>query len=111
MEGERVSMYETIVERRWWLFAALMAAMGQSDIPIIAQERAVPPIEERGDPAQPVPNVTFAQRLGFELSGRAIELHYLGPSHTDNIAVGSRAQQRDQGVGVGFVVDGAAGPR
>ena len=66
---------------------ALMEAMGQTGVPIIAQERAVAPIEARGSADQPVPNVTFADKLRFQVGGRWIELHYLGPSHTDNIAV------------------------
>ena len=66
---------------------ALMEAMGQTDVPIVAHERAVAPIEARGSADQPVPNVTFADKLRFQVGGRWIELHYLGPSHTDNIAV------------------------
>ncbi len=84
----------------------LMRAMGAQDIPIIAHEGAVGPIVERGDADQPVPNVTFAQRLRFELDGRAIELHYLGPSHTDNIAVAFVPD-----AGVAFAVDFIANDR
>ncbi len=66
---------------------ALMSAFGQDDVPIIAHERAVAPIRSRASAEQPEPTLTFAGRLTFEVGGRTIELHYLGPSHTDNIAV------------------------
>ncbi len=66
----------------------LMAAFQREDVPIVAQERAVAPIRERGDPDLPEPTVTFAKRLSFQVGDRRVELHYLGPSHTDNIAVG-----------------------
>jgi len=78
----------------------LMAAFGQENVPIIAQERAVDPIRKRGDPDHPAPTVTFAERMTFELTDRRIELHYLGPSHTDNIAVGFIPD-----AGVAFAVD------
>ena len=79
---------------------ALLDAMGQAGVPIIAHEHAVAPIEARGSADQPVPNVTFADKLSFLMGGRWIELHYLGPSHTDNIAVPFIPD-----VGVAFAVD------
>ncbi len=57
------------------------------DMPIIAQENAFPIIAERGDPDMPPPDVTFAEELTLRFGGRAIELHYLGPSHSDNMLV------------------------
>ena len=66
---------------------ALMAAFGQDNVPIIAHERAVAPIRSRASAEQPEPTVTFSDRLTFAVGGRSIELHYLGPSHTDNLAV------------------------
>ena len=67
--------------------AALLEAMEQESAPIIAHQAAVAPIRTRGSPDQPVPTVTFAERLDFQVGGREIELHYLGPSHTDNMIV------------------------
>ena len=85
---------------------ALMEAMGQTGVPIIAQELAVGPIEARGSADQPAPNVTFADKLRFQMGGRWIELHYLGPSHTDNIAVPFIPD-----AGVAFAVDFASNDR
>jgi glyoxylase-like metal-dependent hydrolase (beta-lactamase superfamily II) len=67
--------------------AALIDAMGSSAVPIIAHEGAVAPIRERADPAQPLPTLTFAERMTFRVGGREVQLHYLGPSHTDNLIV------------------------
>lgn len=79
---------------------ALMAAFGSTTVPIIAHERAVAPIRARNDANHPVPTVTFAERMAFDIAGRRIELHYLGPSHTDNMLVGFIPD-----VGVAFAVD------
>lgn len=79
---------------------ALMEAMGVEDVPIIAHENAVAPIRARGSADQPEPTVTFSDKLRFQSGGRWIELHYLGPSHTDNIAVAFIPD-----VGVAFAVD------
>ena len=80
--------------------AALVEAMGQTGVPIIAHELAVAPIEARASADQPAPTITFAEKLRFQMGGRWIELHYLGPSHTDNIAVGYIPD-----VAVAFAVD------
>ncbi len=66
---------------------ALMAAFDEDEVPIIAHERAVAPIRARASGEQPGPSVTFSDRLTFDVGGRSIELHYLGPSHTDNLVV------------------------
>ncbi len=66
---------------------ALMAVFGPEDVPIIAHERAVAPIRSQASAEQPEPTVTFSDRIAFDVGGRSIELHYLGPSHTDNLAV------------------------
>lgn len=79
---------------------ALMDAMGQQNVPIIAHENALAPIRARGSADQPEPNVTFSDKLRFEIGGRWIELYYLGPSHTDNMAVPFIPD-----VGVAFAVD------
>jgi len=80
--------------------AAMMQEMGQSDVPIIAHRNAVAPIRERASTDQPEPTVTFAKEMRFEVGGRWIELHYLGASHTDHIAVPFIPD-----VGVAFAVD------
>ena len=66
---------------------ALMAVFGQDNVPVIAHERAVPPIRSRASAEQPEPTVTFSDRLTLDVGSRSIELHYLGPSHTDNLVV------------------------
>jgi len=80
--------------------AAFLDQMGQDSAPIIAQERATAPIAARGSADQPVPTVTFAERMTIQPGGRVIELHYLGPSHTDNLIVPFIPD-----VGVAFAVD------
>jgi len=80
--------------------AALMTAMNQSGVTIIAHELAVAPIQERSDPAQPLPTVTFAERMELRIGGREIELYYLGLGHTDNMIVPFIAD-----AGVAFAVD------
>ncbi|MCY3547061.1 MAG: MBL fold metallo-hydrolase [Gemmatimonadetes bacterium] len=57
------------------------------DVPIIAQENAFPIIVAGGNPDLPPPDLTFADEMTLRFGGRAIELHYLGPSHTDNLLV------------------------
>jgi glyoxylase-like metal-dependent hydrolase (beta-lactamase superfamily II) len=81
---------------------ALVSAMGQdlASVAIVANERAAPHIEALGDPDLPHPTVTFSERLTIRPGGRAIELHHLGPSHTDNIIVPFLPD-----VGVAFAVD------
>lgn len=86
--------------------ATMLEAFGQEGVPIIAQERAVAPIRGRGHPDQPEPNVTFAERLSFDIGNRTIELHYLGRGHTDNMAVAFLPD-----VGVAFAVDFVANDR
>lgn len=68
---------------------ALVAAMGQAlaEVEIVAHEAAVPHILALDDPDLPLPTVTFAQRMAFRVGGRTVELHYLGPNHTDNMIV------------------------
>ncbi len=55
--------------------------------PIIAHENAYAKIAAANDSARPVPDVTVAERAVLRLGGRAIELHYLGKSHSDNMLV------------------------
>jgi glyoxylase-like metal-dependent hydrolase (beta-lactamase superfamily II) len=86
--------------------AAMMEEMGQTGVPIIAHANTVAPIRARATPDQPEPNVTFTDEMSFEIGGRWIELHYLGASHTDHIAVPYIPD-----VGVAFAVDFVAADR
>jgi glyoxylase-like metal-dependent hydrolase (beta-lactamase superfamily II) len=80
--------------------ATLMDAMGQEGVTIIAHQNALAPIRARASADQPVPNATFSDELRWQIGGRWIELHYLGPSHTDNMVVPFIPD-----VGVAFAVD------
>lgn len=86
--------------------AALLEAMGQEAAPIIAHEAAVAPVRARDSADQPPPTVTFSERMTFEVGGREVQLHYLGPSHTDNMIVPFIPD-----VGVAFAVDFVANDR
>ncbi|WP_419933791.1 MBL fold metallo-hydrolase [Candidatus Palauibacter sp.] len=55
------------------------------DIPIYAHENADAPLREAADPNLPPPTSTFAETM--TLAGGEIELHYLGRSHSDDMAV------------------------
>lgn len=79
--------------------AELMRVLGQ-EAPIIAHENALPSILAIADPDLPPPSITFAESMSYALSGRAIELHHLGPSHSDNMVVALVPE-----VGVAFAVD------
>ncbi len=70
------------------------------DVPIIAQENALPILMERADPDLPPPDLTFSDEMTLRFGGRAIELHYLGPSHSDNMLVPFLPEE-----GVAFAVD------
>ena len=80
--------------------AALIAEMGQREVPIIAHENAVAPIRARANADQPLPTHTFTDRMVLFADTRPVELHYLGPSHTDNMIVPFIPD-----VGVAFAVD------
>jgi glyoxylase-like metal-dependent hydrolase (beta-lactamase superfamily II) len=80
--------------------AALMEAMGQEGVPIIAHQNALAPIRARASADQPMPNATFSDELRWQIGSRWIEFHYLGPSHTDNMVVPFIPD-----VGVAFSVD------
>ncbi|WP_419163388.1 MBL fold metallo-hydrolase [Candidatus Palauibacter sp.] len=56
-----------------------------TDTPIFAHENADAPLREAGDPDLPPPTSTFAETM--TLAGGEIELHYLGRSHSDDMAV------------------------
>lgn len=74
----------------------LREALG--DAPIIAHANALGPLEEAANPDLPAPDSTFADRL--ELAGGAVELHYVGRSHSDDMAIGFLPEH-----GIAFAVD------
>jgi glyoxylase-like metal-dependent hydrolase (beta-lactamase superfamily II) len=57
-----------------------------ADVPIYAHRNADAPLRESADPDLPPPTATFDETM--TLAGGEIELHYLGRSHSDDIAVG-----------------------
>lgn len=57
-----------------------------ADIPIYAHRNADAPLREAANPDLPPPTATFDETM--TLAGGEIELHYLGRSHGDDIAVG-----------------------
>jgi glyoxylase-like metal-dependent hydrolase (beta-lactamase superfamily II) len=69
-------------------------------VPIVATVAAVDDIAEHDDPAQASPTVTFDRSMSLDLGGRTAELHFFGPSHSDNMLVGYVPQER-----VAFAVD------
>lgn len=79
---------------------ALIAGMNQPNVPIIAHEGAVAPIRRAASADLPPPTMTFADRLVLDHLGRRIELHYFGPSHTDNLIIPFVPE-----AGVAFAVD------
>jgi glyoxylase-like metal-dependent hydrolase (beta-lactamase superfamily II) len=44
----------------------------------------VPKIVGRGDPATPVPTITFEDHMTLELGGKSVDLYYVGLNHSDN---------------------------
>ncbi|MFV1988979.1 MAG: MBL fold metallo-hydrolase, partial [Gemmatimonadota bacterium] len=69
-----------------------------SDAPIYAHENAAAPLVESADPDLPPPDETFADHAS--LAGGAVELHYLGRSHSDDMIVGFVPEH-----GIVFAVD------
>ncbi len=57
-----------------------------ADVPIYAHRNADAPLREAANPDLPPPTATFDETM--TLAGGEIELHYLGRSHGDDIAVG-----------------------
>jgi glyoxylase-like metal-dependent hydrolase (beta-lactamase superfamily II) len=76
------------------------------DAPIIAHSNATSRIRSLVDPDVPAPTMTFSDRATLHFGGVPIELHYLGPSHSDNLLV-ARLPSR----GVAFAVDFVAADR
>jgi cyclase len=67
--------------------ATVLRRAFDSDAPVIAHEKAHAKVAAVGDPDLPPPDLTFSQELTLYFGGRALELHYLGPSHSDNMLV------------------------
>ena len=86
--------------------AEAVAAEFGGEIPIIAHANAEAPIRSGGDPALPPPTVTFTDRATVMVSDRRVQLHYLGPNHSDNSLVAFVPD-----VGVAFAVDFASHDR
>ena len=82
----------------------LQDAFGER-VPIIAQENATAKLANAG-PDLPAPTVTFAERMILRFGGRAIELHFLGKSHSDNMLVALLPEER-----IAFAVDFASNDR
>jgi glyoxylase-like metal-dependent hydrolase (beta-lactamase superfamily II) len=63
----------------------VLRAAFESGAPIYAHANAAAPLRAAADPDLPPPDSTFTDRVS--LAGGAIELHYLGRSHSDDMAV------------------------
>ena len=58
------------------------------DVTIVAHDLTAEILEERKDPARPVPTVTFDETYSLDVGGKLIELTYYGPAHgPGNIAI------------------------
>ncbi len=80
--------------------AATLAEAFGGDVPVVAHENAAAPIREMADPALPVPDITFTDRMTLWFGGRAVELHHLGRNHSDNTVVALLPAER-----IAFAVD------
>ena len=70
------------------------------DAQIVAHAAAAPRIVEMARAELPPPDMTFTTKLTLHFGGRAIELHYLGKSHSDNMVVAYLPAER-----LAFAVD------
>lgn len=86
--------------------ANVLRRVFHSDVPVIAQQRASAKLAALGDPELPPPDLTFSEQMSMHYGGRALELHYLGPSHSDNMLVAYLPDVR-----VAFAVDFVANDR
>jgi cyclase len=75
-------------------------------VPIIAHENALPKVVAAARSDLPTPDLTFSDKLTLHFGGRAVELHFLGKSHSDNMIVTYVPD-----VGVAFAVDFVANDR
>lgn len=65
-----------------------------ADAPIIAHARAYEHLAANPDPAIPLPDITFTDRMTLRLGDRTIRLLYLGRNHSDNSIVGHLPEER-----------------
>ncbi len=80
------------------------------NVPIVAHQNAIPKIAAAASPDLPPPDLAFSDRLTLHFGGRAIELHYLGKSHSDNMVV-TLVPDAKIGFAVDFVANDRAGYR
>ncbi|MFQ5549825.1 MAG: MBL fold metallo-hydrolase [Gemmatimonadales bacterium] len=76
----------------------LLEAFGPA--PVVSHVNARVEIVAAAAPDQPVPTITFTERLTLHFGGREIQLYYLGPNHSDNSIVAIVPDSR-----VAFAVD------
>ncbi len=67
--------------------ATVLRRAFDTDAPVIAHEKAYAKVAAVGDADRPPPDITVTERMTLHFGGRAVELHYLGPSHSDNMLV------------------------
>lgn len=82
---------------------ALRQALG-ANAPVIAHANALAPLQAAADPALPAPDSTFSDQLS--IAGGAVELRYLGRSHSDDMLVAFLPEHR-----IAFAVDFVAHDR
>jgi glyoxylase-like metal-dependent hydrolase (beta-lactamase superfamily II) len=75
-----------------------------AEVPIYGHENSVAPLVAAADPNLPPPDRTFGDRLS--LADGAVELHYLGRSHSDDMAVALLPEHQ-----IAFAVDFVAADR
>lgn len=80
------------------------------DAPIVGHRLTHEKLAGAGDPNRPPPDVTFREEMTLRVGDRSLELHYLGPSHSDNLIVGLLPEQ-DVAFAVDFVSNDAVGYR
>ena len=79
--------------------AVLREAFGV-DAPIYGHVNSIEPLEEAANPDLPVPTVVVEDQMTIGEGETAIELHYLGRSHSDDMLVGFLPAK-----GIAFAVD------
>lgn len=76
----------------------LFLALNES--PIVAHENAFAKIAAANDSTRPPPDITVTENASLRVGGQAIELHYLGKSHSDNMLVAYLPERK-----IAFAVD------
>lgn len=78
----------------------LRRALDAPRAPVIAHHLAAEAIAAAPAEGQPPPDLTFSDRVTLHFGARPVELHYLGPNHSDNTIVAYVPDAR-----VAFAVD------